>query len=229
MKNFTRTFPKYSCVQPSLKQSLFFRPFLVGDEKTLLIIKEEKNPSLIIKNIVNLLSTCFDDLDIDTLTLQDMEFLFCMLRSKSVGEIVKTNFTCPATGEKISVDLDLTTISLSSNNRNYLLKLDENYQIFFGEPTISKILAIKGDFDMAHLIKASIVKVLKDESAFEAQELSEQDLEEIVKNLTAKEHLDIKNFIVNLPKSFADITYTTKDGTTRKMRLDGVLNFFTYA
>ena len=217
------------CVQPSTKTPLSFRPFLVGDEKTLLIIKEEKNPSLIIKNIVNLLSACFDDLDIDTLTLQDMEYLFCVLRSKSVGEIVKTNFTCPVTGEKISTDLDLTTISLSSSNRNYLLKLDENYQIYFQEPSISKILSVKGNFDVEHLIKASIVKVLKDESAFESQDLSEQDLEEVIKNLTTKEHLEIKNFITNLPKSFADINYTTKDGTIRKMRLDGVLNFFTYA
>ena len=133
MKNFTRTFPKYNCLQPSNNRTLSFRPFLVADEKSLLIIKEEKDPCLIVKNILNILSACFDDLDMDNLTLQDMEYLFCMLRSKSVGEVVKTTFICPATNEKISTHLDLSTILTNNSQKEKELILDSSFKIILKE------------------------------------------------------------------------------------------------
>lgn len=229
MSKFTRTFPKYECVQPSNKTSLTFRPFLISDEKALLLIKEEKNTSLIVKNIVNVLLSCFDDLDVNTLTLQDIEYLFCILRSKSVGEMVKVNFTCPTTNEKITSAIDLSTIVPTSGTKSYELKLDENYKIIFEEPSITKIISVKGQYDTDHLIKASIFKVFKDDSVYEHSSLTEEDIEEIMKNLTTKEHLELKKFILNLPKSYVDVSYKTSDDIQRKMRLDGVLNFFTYA
>lgn len=100
IKDFKRNFPTYKIVQPSTGKEVSFRPFLVSDEKNLLLIKEEKDTSLIVKNILNLLSTCFIDINQESITLQDLEYLFCTLRSKSVGEIVKTNFTCPQTGKR---------------------------------------------------------------------------------------------------------------------------------
>ena len=229
MSKFTRTFPKYECVQPSNKSNLSFRPFLISDEKALLLIKEEKNTSLIVKNIVNVLVSCFDNLDVNTMTLQDVEYLFCILRSKSVGEMVKVNFTCPTTNEKITSAIDLSTIVPNSGAKTYELKLDENYKIVFQEPSITKIISIKGNYDTDHLIKASICKVFKDDSVFEDSSLSEEDLEEIMRNLTTKEHLELKKFILNLPKSCVDVSYKTSDEVDRKMRMDGVLNFFTYA
>ena len=229
MKNLTRNLPKYSCIRPSTGKEIKFRPFLVSDEKTLLLIKQEQNSRLIIENVAQLLCSCFDDLDLDSLTLQDVEFLFCNLRSKSVGEIVKTNFTCPTTSEKIKADLDLSQLNISSSNTNFELSLDTNFKLAFKEPTLRKIFSINGNFDIDHLIKASIDKVYKDDVVYEFYDLSEQELIEIIKNFTTKEHEEVKNFIVNLPKVYSIVPYTTSDGASRKMRMDGVLNFFTYA
>jgi len=229
MKNLTRNLPKYSCTQPSIGKEIKFRPFLVSDEKTLLLIKQEQNPRLIIENVVQLLSSCFEDLNPDTLTLQDVEFLFCNLRSKSVGEVVKTNFTCPVTSEKIKTNLDLSQLNTSISNTTFELALDSNFKIAFKEPTLRKIFSISGKFDIAHLMQASIDRVYKDDVVYEFSDLSEDELEQIVKNLTTKENEQVKNFVINLPKTYAVVSYTTSDGTARKMRLDGVLNFFTYA
>jgi|LauGreDrversion4_2_1035121.scaffolds.fasta_scaffold603592_2 hypothetical protein len=229
MKNLTRNLPKYSCIRPSTGKEIKFRPFLVSDEKTLLLIKQEQNPRLIIENVVQLLSSCFEDLDVDSLTLQDVEFLFCNLRSKSVGEIVKTNFTCPVTSEKIKTDLDLSQLNVSKSNTTFELALDSSFKIVFKEPTLRKIFSVSGKFDVAHLIQASIDKVYRDDVVYEFADLSEDELGQIIKNFTTKENEQVKNFVINLPKTYAVVSYTTSDGMVRKMRLDGVLNFFTYA
>jgi len=229
MKNLTRNLPKYSCIRPSTGKETKFRPFLVSDEKTLLLIKQEQNPRMIIQNVVELLSSCFDDLDVDSMTLQDVEFLFCNLRSKSVGELVKTNFTCPVTSEKIKTDLDLSQLNASKSNTTFELALDTNYKIIFKEPNLRKIFSVEGNFDIDHLIKSCIDKVCKNDVVYEFSDLSNQEMCEILKNFTTKEYEQVKTFVVNLPKTFAVVSYTTNDGVARKMRLDGVLNFFTFA
>ena len=224
---FQRSYPKYQTVLPSTGEKIYFRPFLVSDEKSLLIIKEEKNSSLIIKNVLELIEKCFDDINKEKITLQDMEYLFCSLRSKSIGEIVKTNFTCPITQEKIRTSLDLSNLFLKEGKTSFELQLDDNLKIKFESPTIVKILLIDGKFDMDHFIKCSISQIQKEHSIYNFEDLSSSDIEEIFSLFTKKEYNEIKKFINDLPKVCADVKYITADGVERTLRLDGVLNFFT--
>jgi len=229
MKNLTRNYPKYNCVQPSTGKEIFFRPFLVSDEKNLLLIKEEKNAILIINNVVSLLSNCFDNLNEEKLTLQDLEALFCSLRAKSVGEIVKTNFICPETKEQITGELDISKMIFSNKNKSFELKIDESFKIIFDEPTVQRILEINGDFDIKHIIKASLEKIIKDDSVYDRYDLSNDEIEKILAELTVKEYSEIKKFISELPKTYFIVEYTTSDGIQRKTKLDGFLNFFTFS
>ena len=80
---FKRKYPTYSCILPSKDKEVFFRPFLVSDEKSLLLIKEEKNPRIIFKAILDLIEDCYKDIIITDLTLQDMEYLFCNLNGQN--------------------------------------------------------------------------------------------------------------------------------------------------
>jgi hypothetical protein len=224
---FERSYPKYEVILPSTNKKVFFRPFLVSDEKTLLLIKEEKNPSLIIKNVLELIDKCFDDISIESITLQDLEYLFCNLRAKSVGEIVKTNFTCPITNEKIKTTINLTELVVGNGKKEFELKLSENYFIVFKQPTIHKIISMDGTFDVNHLIKTSIEKVSKEDSVYNFEDLGSSDIDEILNSLTKKEYNQIKDFILSLPKIHSDVKYQTSDGVERTLRLDGVLNFFT--
>jgi hypothetical protein len=229
MKNLTRNYPKYNCIQPSTEKEIFFRPFLVSDEKNLLLIKEEKNSNLIIKNVVSLLVNCFDNLNEETMTLQDLEALFCNLRAKSVGEIVKTSFVCPETKEQISGELDISKMLFSQKNKLFELNIDNNFKIIFKEPTIQKILEVSGEFDVKHLIKASLEKIIKHDSVYDRYDLSNDEIEKILADLTVKEYSEIKKFISELPKTYFIIEYTTSDGVQRKTKLDGFLNFFIFS
>ena len=137
--NFKRRYPEYSCVLPSKNKEVFFRPFLVSDEKSLLLIKEEKNTRIIFRTILDLLESCFKNIDPKELTLQDMEYLFCNLRSKSIGETVKVNFTCPSTKENIETKVDLSKIAIVAGIKEKEISLDESTKIILKEPKVYKI------------------------------------------------------------------------------------------
>lgn len=227
--NFTRKYPSYSCVIPSTNKEVNFRPFLISDEKTLLIIKEEKNPKLIFKAILNLIKDCFSNIDVDQLTIQDMEYLFCNLRSKSVGEQVKVNFVCPTTKEKTNGIVNLEKIKIVSGQKEKTLNLDSSTKIIFKEPKVSKIISLSGDFDTKHFLKASITKIYMEENVIDSDEISDKDIDDILSKLTLQEYETVKSFIENLPKVSSIINYYTKDGIEKKLKLEGILNFFTHA
>jgi TusA-related sulfurtransferase len=226
---FKRKYPTYSCILPSKDKEVFFRPFLVSDEKSLLLIKEEKNPRIIFKAILDLIEDCYKDITITDLTLQDMEYLFCNLRAKSVGEMVKISFTCPTTQENIHSSIDLSKINIVKGTKEKELKLDDTTKIIVKEPKISRIIQLSGDFDTKHFLKASIAKVYMDENVMNADDISEEDMSSLLSNLTISEYEKIKSFVNDLPKITAFVKYQTNDQVERTMKLEGILNFFTHA
>jgi copper chaperone CopZ len=226
---FKRKYPTYSCILPSKDKEVFFRPFLVSDEKSLLLIKEEKNPRIIFKAILDLIEDCYKDIIITDLTLQDMEYLFCNLRSKSVGEMVKISFTCPTTQENIQSRIDLSQLNIVKGTKEKEIKLDDTTKIIVKEPKISRIIQLSGDFDTKHFLKASIAKVYMDENVMNADDISEEDMTSLLSNLTISEYEKIKSFVNDLPKITAFVKYQTNDQIERTMKLEGILNFFTHA
>lgn len=226
---FKRKYPTYSCILPSKDKEVFFRPFLVSDEKSLLLIKEEKNPRIIFKAILDLIEDCYKDITITDLTLQDMEYLFCNLRSKSVGEMVKISFTCPTTQENIQSRIDLSQLNIVKGTKEKEIKLDDTTKIIVKEPKISRIIQLSGDFDTKHFLKASIAKVYMDENVMNADDISEEDMSSLLSNLTISEYEKIKSFVNDLPKITAFVKYQTNDQVERTMKLEGILNFFTHA
>jgi hypothetical protein len=226
---FKRKYPTYSCVLPSKNKEVFFRPFLVSDEKSLLLIKEEKNSRIIFKAILELIEDCYKDINIEDLTIQDMEYLFCNLRAKSVGELVKLSFTCPTTKEKIESRIDLSKLSIVKGLKEKEINLDESTKIVLKEPKIKKIIEMSGDFDTKHFLKASITKIYMEDGVFNVDDISEKDIDSLLSNLTISEYEKIKLFVNNLPKISSIINYRTSDGIERTMRLEGILNFFTHA
>ena len=227
--NFKRRYPEYSCVLPSKNKEVFFRPFLVSDEKSLLLIKEEKNTRIIFRTILDLLESCFKNIDPKELTLQDMEYLFCNLRSKSIGETVKVNFTCPSTKENIETKVDLSKIAIVAGIKEKEISLDESTKIILKEPKVYKILEMNGDFDTKHFLKASIAKIYMEENVLGYDDISEEIVNQLLSNLTISEYEKIKLFVNGLPKITSIIRYYTKDGTEKSTKLEGILNFFTHA
>jgi len=229
MIKLNRNFPIYECNIPSKNKLAKFRPFLVSDEKNLLVIKEENNKKLVFENILSLLENCFYDVNINEITLQDMEFMFCSLRAKSVGEYIPMSFECPKTNEKVKSVLDISKLNVINGVRQKEMTLDANNKIVLKEPTIKKILLVDGNFDTEHFIKASIDKIIIDDNFYELNDITQEEFNSILTQLTIGEYDQIKEFVNNLPKITSVVEYQTKDGEQRKTKVEGILNFFTHA
>ena len=103
--------PKFTTIVPSTKKEIEYRPFLVKEEKILLMAQESNDAKAILKVTKDILSSCtFNKLDVSTLAMYDIEYLFLQLRMKSVGEVAKLKLKCEDTGEYVNYDLDLEDV-----------------------------------------------------------------------------------------------------------------------
>ena len=115
--------PEHETILPTSKKLVKYRPFLVKEEKILLIAKQSKDKKEQLNAIENIILSCCDIKNIATLPLVDVEHLFLELRKKSIGEIVNLNFNCPQTKEKINIKLDLDDIKLNSSKNKKKIQL----------------------------------------------------------------------------------------------------------
>ena len=104
--------PKHKCVLPSTGETVNYRPFLVGEQKVLLVAQESENANEQISEMIRLIDICCDDIDAKTMATIDLEYLFLQLRIKSVGETADVQMECTKCNEtnKVTVQLDQTTV-----------------------------------------------------------------------------------------------------------------------
>ena len=104
--------PKYSCVLPTIKKTVYFRPFLVGEQKTLLIAQESDNYDQQIGEMIRLINVCCDNIDAHTIPSIDLEYLFLQVRIKSVGETAEVIFQCDSCEADNTVEIKLESAEL---------------------------------------------------------------------------------------------------------------------
>ena len=136
--------PEYRLRIPSNDEEITYRPFLVKEEKLLLIAQEtgtDKATYDAIKQIIN--SCCTGDLNIETMPLFDLEYIFLNIRAKSVGEITKLKVKCPDDGEtNVDIEIDLTTIQVQmdkTHDARIQLSEEPNIGILMSYPTIDTV------------------------------------------------------------------------------------------
>ena len=227
--------PSYSIKLPISGKQVKYRPFLVKEEKVLLLALEEDTEEAILQAIVNIVEECSEDLDNGSdLPLTDLEYLFLNIRAKAVGDIVSPNITCPTTGEPIEQKIDISKIKpktpkVDSNK----IQLNETVGITMKYPTI-KILTEKNlsttenlnTNDTFRLISSCIEEIWTDEDIYSGEQLKENDVLQFVETMTTDQFDKINDFFSNIPKLSYTIKYKTKDGEERKLELTTLSDFF---
>ena len=138
--------PEYSLVVPSTNEEIKFRPFLVKEEKLLLMAQETSDEQSLYNAIANLIKNCcFDKIDIDKLPLFDVEYIFLQIRAKSVSEIADVKVICPDDGEtEIDIKVDLTQIQVQmSENHDAKIQLTDDIGVVMSYPNLASILLNK--------------------------------------------------------------------------------------
>lgn len=225
--------PLFDVVIPSTKNKIKMRPFLVKEEKILLIAQTSENPSDIVEAIKQVINNCFvDSVDIDDLTTFDLEYLFVKLRARSVTQIIELKYTDPGTGKKYDLVVDLDQVEMKEDPRHKnKIELTETTGIILRYPKTDMINSVKQantEVDLFFgVIKYCIDKVYDEESVYSLSDFSEEEQNDFVNSLDVKTFTEIQTFLETMPKLHYEIPYQTEEGEEKKLTLSSLTDFFT--
>lgn len=221
--------PLFTLVVPSTKQNVRYRSFTVAEEKLLLIAKESSDINDIINVYKQIVNNCVvDDIDVDRLAFFDLEYIFLMLRAKSVSNIVEIQVT-DEDGSKYQVDLDLETVKVKEQTVERLIDIDGRIKVMMEYPKYESILELQTNNDPAVMLKVvrdCISQIYDGEEVYETSNYTKIELDEFVMSLRSKDLVKMQKFFEELPRVYADVTYTTKTGEQKEVRLEGMQSFF---
>jgi len=227
------TIPQYEATIPSTGKKVNFRPFLVKEEKVLLIAQSTGNNQQVLDAIKNIIESCFEDItDARSLPLFDVEYLFLKLRSKSVGEVVNPSIICPFTEEKIELSINLDEIEVTGNiKKQNKIKIKDKLILKMSYPSL-KTLSLSKDVDynspesIYDLIINCIDEVITEDEVINAKELPREEVSSFVDNMTKHQFGKLIDFITNIPRLKHTEKYKTSDGIEREVVLSSLSDFF---
>ena len=232
--------PTYTMVVPSSGVSVKFRPFLVKEEKALLIAQQSEDVGVMIQTLKGIINTCvLDKLDVDKLATFDLEYMFTQIRAKSVGEIIELIFPCDIDhGEdnekaRVKVSIDLTTLIVEKDpNHNNKINLFGDVGVVMKYPTMDVMKRLENldtnDLDKVFGVVAdSIDYIYQGEEIFYGKEQKHEELLQFLNNLTSEQFVKVQQFFATMPRIKKEIEYTCPvcQRQHRKM-LEGMQSFF---
>tara|TARA_A100000164_G_C21709117_1_gene677320 strand:+ start:49 stop:774 length:726 start_codon:yes stop_codon:yes gene_type:complete len=232
--------PTYELVLPSSGKKIKYRPFLVREEKILIMALETEDTKQITQAVIDILSSCIitKGIVLEKLATFDIEYLFLNVRSKSVGEQVELNVTCPDDGKTsvpVTIDIDSIKIKKDKNHKD-TIKLDDSLSLKLKYPSMEQFISsnfesaeetgneIKTTLDM---ITSCIDMIYSEEESWNASESTKKELEDFIDQLNTKQFKLIEDFFATMPK----LTHTLKvknpkTNVESTVRLEGLASFF---
>ena len=230
--------PTYELVLPSSMETIKYRPFLVKEEKLLLIALQSNNQKEITNAIKTVIKECVltKGIKVDSLQTFDIEYLFLNIRGKSIGEKIEVNLICPddeVTEVKKEIYLDEIKVLIDDENNN-TIDLGDGLKLLLKYPSLDEF--VKSNFEVEgvdnversfDLIASCIDKIYNDEEVWEGKDSSQKELKEFIDQLSSAQFKEIEKFFETMPK----LSYTTKikNPNTKvesEVVLEGLASFF---
>jgi hypothetical protein len=230
--------PTYELEIPSIKKTVKYRPFLVKEEKILIIAMESEDPKQITEAVKDVISNCIitKGIKVDSLATFDIEYLFLNIRGKSVGETAEVLITCPDDGEtQVPVTINLDDIKVEVNDEHSRdIQLDDNLSVRMKYPSIQEF--IKNNFirndqisvdDTFGVITSCIEQIYNEEESWSASDCTKKELTDFLESLSSKQFKKIEKFFESMPKLSHTIKVTNPNtGAENKIVLEGLTSFF---
>ena len=228
--------PIYELTVPSTDEKIKYRPFLIKEEKILLIAMESGQNEDVIQAVKQIVSECtFNTLKLGNMPMFDVEYIFLQIRSKSVGEVSKLKILCRDDGETYAnVEVDLTEIEVQVNDdHTNKIELTDEMGVIMRYPTIDSfstagISDITAD-NMLDVIVACIDKIYdkKGEEVYDSKDSSKKELMDFVEGMNTTQFQDVQAFFDSMPKLRHEITVVNpKTKVENKVALSGLNDFF---
>ena len=235
--------PKISTSQheltlPSTGKKIKFRPFLVREEKILILALESQNQKQISNAVKQVLKDCIltRGIKVDTLPSFDIEYIFLNVRGKSVGEQIEIVVTCGDDGEtQVPVSIGIDEVQIKTDpNHTLEIQLGEGYTLKMKYPSLNQFLEDNfseedesGVEKSFQIIASAIDTVYNEENVWGAADCSKKELVEWLESLTSEQFKKIESFFETMPKLTHEITVTNpKTGKENTVVLEGLSDFF---
>ena len=231
--------PTYELVLPSSGRKVKYRPFLVKEEKILIMALESEDSKQITSAIKTVIRDCIltRGIKVEKLATFDIEYLFLNVRAKSVGETVEVNVTCPDDGETqvlVEIDIDSIKVQKDSNHSN-IVKLDDTLSLQMNYPSLNQF--IETNFDIGSeksevdqsldVIMSCINQVYTEEEAWDASECTKKELREFVEQMNSKQFKKLEEFFNTMPKLSHTLKVTNPNtDVENEVVLEGLASFF---
>ena len=230
--------PTYELELPSTGQSINYRPFLVKEEKLLVLALETEDTKQITTAIKNVLKNCVltKGIKVDHLPTFDIEFLFLNIRCKSVGEEIEVNIICPDDEEtQVPVTIDLDDIKIQKNDdHTNQIKLDKDLMMELKYPSLDHFIKNNFDFDDANamdqsfdLIASCIDKIYTADEVWAAADCTKKEIKEFLEQMNYSQFKEIETFFETMPKLSHKVKVTNpKTKVKSDVVLEGLASFF---
>jgi len=230
--------PTYELEIPSLKKKIKYRPFLVKEEKILIIAMESDDPKQIASAVKDVIGNCIltRGIKVDSLATFDIEYLFLNIRGKSVGETADVLIICPDDGKTqvpMSIDLDDIKVEVSDDHTRDI-KLDDDLSVRMRYPSMNEF--IKNNFtnksditvdDTFSVISSCIEQIYNEEESWSAKDCTKKELVEFIESLSSKQFKQIEKFFDTMPKLRHVIKVLNPNtGVENEIVMEGLTSFF---
>jgi hypothetical protein len=229
--------PVYNLTIPSSGKKIKYRPFLIKEEKALLIAQQSEDQIVMVDSLKAVIKSCIkDDVDVDTLATFDLEYIFTQLRAKSVGEIIDLQLRCDTCEDEnavASVKIDLTSLKVTkSDEHQSKVELYDDVGIMLKYPTVDIIKKLESleqsDIDSVFsVIVESIDYIYTTAEVFHAKDQTKQELLDFLNNLTSDQFAKIQKFFETMPKLSHPVEFSCPVCNKQHNKvLEGLSSFF---
>ena len=230
--------PTYELELPSTGKTIQYRPFLVKEEKLLVLALESENTKQITNAIKSVIKSCIltRGIKVETLPTFDIEYLFLNIRGKSVGEELEVNIICPDDEETqvpMTIDLDDIQVKKSEEHTNKI-KIDDNIMMEMKYPSLNEF--IKNNFDgndknqmdqSFDLIGQCIDKIYTAEEVWATEDCTKKEINEFLESMNSTQFKEIESFFTTMPKLSHTVKVTNpKTNVESEVVLEGLASFF---
>tara|TARA_B100000131_G_scaffold100014_1_gene97123 strand:- start:925 stop:1641 length:717 start_codon:yes stop_codon:yes gene_type:complete len=229
--------PIYELEIPSTGKKIRYRPFLVKEEKVLIIAMESEDPKQMASAVKDVISNCIltRGVKVNELATFDIEYLFLNIRGKSVGEEVEVLVTCPDDKTtRVPVNINLDDIQIQNNKEHSKdIKLDDNLTLRMKYPSMSEF--IKNNFaqgqinvdDTFDLITGCVDQIFSEEESWASSDCTKKELNEFIESLSSKQFKEVEKFFETMPKLSHNIKVKNPEtGVESEILLEGLTSFF---
>jgi len=223
--------PQYTTKIPSTGLEISYRPYLVKEEKVLMIAFETGDQKQALRAIVDTMNACItDDIDITKLTTFDVEYLFTQIRSKSVGEVATVLLSCSSCEHKNEVDVDLSTIEVVNGDKSNIIQLTDDISVEMQYPSYKSIMNLDMEKQNTELGFEMLINcvgaICTEEERIDTRDIKRQDVQDFIEQMTTEQFKRVSDFMSDMPVVKKDITFPCVScNETNNHTLQGINDF----